>query len=215
MQMLAGASISSGVGSSVPTVERPVWSEVVPAAAAGSADATRTLLRVVGPRVLGAVRRVLGYGPLAGDAEDVTQETLIAVVKALPTLRDPNRVLGFASRTAVRNALRHRRRSKNHAKTVNIEHADTLSDSRKDPDVRLEAQRRAALLLSLLDELPDAQSEAIALRVCLGHSLEEVAEIMQCPANTVRSRVRLGRETLAHKLKKRAALRDQLEVGDV
>lgn len=213
--MLAGAAISSGVGASAPDPNRPVWADVVPAAAAGSSQDVRTLLRVIGPRVLGAVRRVLGFGPLAADAEDVTQETLIAVLRALPTLREPNRVLSFASRTAVRNALRHRRRGENLAKTVTIDHAERLSEPHKDPDARLVAHRRATVLLSLLDELPDAQSEALALQVCLGHSLEEVAEIMQCPVNTVRSRVRLGREALALKLEKRAGLRDKLEVEHV
>lgn len=212
MRMLAGAVISSGVGNSAREAKPPVWAEVVPDAVGGSAEATRTLLRAIGPRVLGAVRRVLGFGPLAADAEDVTQETLLAVVKALPTLREPNRVVAFASRSAVRNALRHRRRAENLAKTVTIDHAEALTDSGRDLDARLVAQQRAALLLSLLDELPDAQSEALALRVCLGHTLEEVADIMQCPVNTVRSRVRLGREALAGKLQKRAAARDLLEV---
>lgn len=215
MRMLAGTASSSGVGASAQRPDPPVWADIVPAAAVGGSEATRTLLRVIGPRVLGAVRRVLGFGPLAADAEDVTQETLIAVLRALPTLRDPNRVLAFASRTAVRNALRHRRRGESLAKTVSIDHAERLSAPGEDPDARLVAQRRASVLLSLLDELPDAQSEAIALQVCLGHSLEEVAEIMQCPVNTVRSRVRLGREALAEKLKKRVGLRDQLEVENV
>ncbi len=212
MRVLAGAVISDGVGSSARDSRGPVWAEVVPEAARGSAEATRTLLRAVAPRVLGAVRRVLGFGPLAADAEDVTQETLLALVKALPTLREPNRVVAFASRSAVRNALRHRRRAENLVKTVTIDHAEALTDSGRDPDARLVARQRSSLLLSLLDELPDAQSEALALRVCLGHTLEEVADIMQCPVNTVRSRVRLGREALASKLEKRAAARDLLEV---
>lgn len=208
MKMLAGAALS---GAMTASQRRPSWAELVPDAARGDAEATRTLLRIVGPRVLAAVRRVLGFGPLSADAEDVTQETLLAVVRALPTLRDPERVLPFATRAAVRNALRHRRRRAIAPDSVAFDEKDAPTWA-EGPDATLVARRRSMLLLSLLDELPDAQSEAVALRVCLGHSLEEAAEIMQCPVNTVRSRVRLGRTALAAKLEKRAAARELLEV---
>ncbi|MEM6994610.1 MAG: RNA polymerase sigma factor [Myxococcota bacterium] len=210
--MLAGAAISRGAPRAREP-SRPRWGELVPAAARGDVDATRRLLHGIGPRVLQTVRRVLGYGALANDAEDVAQESLLAVLRALPGLREPTKVVAFATRTAVRNALRHRRRGEGGAATVELDAADTVVDDSEGPAEALVARRRAAMLLSLLDELPDAQSEALALRFCLGHSLEEAAEVMQCPVNTVRSRVRLGREALAAKLKKRAATRELLGGG--
>ncbi len=52
----------------------------------------------------------------------------------------------------------------------------------------------------LLDELPEAQAEALVLRVVLGHSLEETAAIAGAPENTIRSRIRLAREGLKKRI---------------
>lgn len=209
MTMMAAAAISAEAPRASESGARLRWGQLVPAAAQGDQIATRRLLTALGPRVLGAVRRVLGYGTLANDAEDVTQESLLAVVRALPGLREPSKVVGFATRTAVRNALRHRRRGEA-SRTVALDEAGTLPDDARDPAADLIARQRVQLLLSVLDELPETQSEALALRFCLGHSLEEVADVMQCPINTVRSRVRLGREAIAKKLSKRAGARELL-----
>lgn len=212
LRMLAGATISAGPRAAQRRAPGQSWEALVAGSLSGDATATRALLRGIGPRVLATVRRVLGFGALANDAEDIVQESLLAVVSALGSLREPSKVVGFATRTAVRRALRHRKQADAKSREVELESAGPLTDKAKAPDADLVARQRAALLLQLLDELPDAQSEALALRFCLGHSLAEVAEIMQCPVNTVRSRVRLGREALAAKLEKRTAARTALEV---
>ena len=52
-----------------------------------------------------------------------------------------------------------------------------------------------------IEILPEELKEAIALREMDGLSYEEIAEIMQCPIGTVRSRIFRAREAIAEKLK--------------
>jgi RNA polymerase sigma-70 factor (ECF subfamily) len=52
-----------------------------------------------------------------------------------------------------------------------------------------------------IEGLPDELKEAISLREMDGLSYEEIAELMQCPIGTVRSRIFRAREAIAEKLK--------------
>jgi DNA-directed RNA polymerase specialized sigma24 family protein len=81
------------------------------------------------------------------------------------------------------------------------------------PDGHHLARRRHALLHGLLDSLPEAQAETLALRIVLGFSLEETAAPTAVPLNTVRSRVRLAREALRARIEADPALLELLEDG--
>lgn len=73
-----------------------------------------------------------------------------------------------------------------------------------------ERQRRA--LRRVLDELPEAQAEALTLYTVLGWTVEEIARAAAVPENTVRSRLRLAKETLRTKISQDARL--SAELGD-
>ena len=88
---------------------------------------------------------------------------------------------------------------------------ELLRAQAESPDVSVARRRRAGAVLELLDELPEAQAEALYLRAALDYSLPEIAKTMGVPLNTVRSRVRLAREALRRRLDKRPALRQLLE----
>ena len=51
-----------------------------------------------------------------------------------------------------------------------------------------------------MTELPKPQAEALAMRAVTGLSIEKIAETSGCPANTVRSRLRLAKETLRRRV---------------
>ena len=71
-----------------------------------------------------------------------------------------------------------------------------LDEGPTPPGDEVLADRRRQLLGALLGEIPEAQAETLALRVALGHSIDEVAAITRAPINTVRSRLRLGKDAL-------------------
>ncbi|NCQ61841.1 MAG: RNA polymerase subunit sigma, partial [Myxococcales bacterium] len=65
---------------------------------------------------------------------------------------------------------------------------------------------RREAVRALLGALPDVQAEALALRICLGLSLEQVAAATDTPQNTVRSRLRLARQALLRRVESDPAL---------
>lgn len=180
-------------GSDPPAREADPLLERLRAANAGDTGAMRDLVRAVAPHVRGAVASLS-----SGHADDVAQECLIAFVRALPAFRGDSSVIHYARRIAVRTAvhLRRARRLRQDVDQAHLDEGDAHADAVTLPSHEVAARRRRALLASLLDELPEVQAEALALRVVLGYSLEEIADATSAPVNTVRTRMRLAREAL-------------------
>lgn len=180
-------------------------------AAAGDALATRQLLELVAPRI-GATARAV-FGRAHPDVEDVVQQALIGFVQALPAFRGECDPRHFGARIAVRTAVAARRRARALAERQDDgADLDALPTVAGQPSAVALAQRRTTLLRELLAQLPDEQSEVLALRVVLGWTLEEVTTATGAPSNTVRSRLRLAKEALRRKILADPVLRDALEV---
>jgi RNA polymerase sigma-70 factor (ECF subfamily) len=180
-------------------------------AAQGDARATQSLLSAVAPRITAVVRVVLGSGE--PEVDDVVQQSLIAFVQALPSFRGECQPQRFASRIAVRTAMSARKRAR--ARRERHDHEaemDSFASPGASPSGRALAERRKHLLRELLCQIPEEQAEALALRVVLGWTLEEVAEASGVPENTVRSRVRLAKEALRKRIEADPVLRESLEV---
>lgn len=179
-------------------------------AAKGDASATSALLRVVSPRLLRVVRAVLGGAH--PDLEDAAQQGVIAFVQALPAFRGECDPMGYASAIAVRTAIRaQRRRRTDLARRDDGAESEAIEASDPSPSDVASAERRKALLRDLLAELPAPQAEALAMRVVLGWSLDEIAARTEAPANTVRSRIRLAKEALKRRIEADPALCEELE----
>jgi RNA polymerase sigma-70 factor (ECF subfamily) len=82
--------------------------------------------------------------------------------------------------------------------------------SASSPELPVETHRLKDALLELLSRIPAEQADAIALRVVLGWSLEEVARTTNTPVNTVRSRVRLAKQALRAAIERDPALAAEL-----
>jgi len=68
------------------------------------------------------------------------------------------------------------------------------------PDRALARKQLAERLWNALDELPFDQRTVIVLREIEGMSYEEIAQAMDCPVGTVRSRIFRAREAIAKRL---------------
>ena len=182
------------------------------AAAHGDVRATEALLRAIAPSLVRVARAVLG--PRDPELDDAVQESLLAFVDALAVFEGRSSVLRYASRITVRLCIDRRRRSRLRRSRMPLsDDLDSNIADRADPGAeREQATRREALRL-LLEELPEVQAETVALRFCLGMSLEEVAHLTDAPVNTVRSRVRLARTTLKHRIESDPALIELLGEG--
>jgi len=65
----------------------------------------------------------------------------------------------------------------------------------------LAAKEIAATVNAAMEALPDELRQAITLREIEGLSYEEIAEVMNCPIGTVRSRIFRAREAISVKVK--------------
>lgn len=196
-----------------PEKERPAdpFAELVQRAREGDDSAARQLLEQVAPRVQRVVRSVLGAHN--ADVDDVTQESLIGLVRAIGAFRGDCSFVGYASRIAARTAIASRKRShKTESKRGDFDEARSVPDSKPPPSERAVAERRKEIFRDLLEDLPEAQAETMVLRIVLGHSLNEVAEATGAPLNTVRSRLRLAREALKKRIESDPKLREEFEV---
>lgn len=185
---------------------------LLPRALAGDTLAMRALLGALSPEVARVARAVVGGQ--AAELDDVVQETLLGLLHALPSFRGECGLRRFANRIAVRTALRARKRSRERLlqqQALGEQSAQLAPGASRTPDALCLAARRKELLRRLLDELPEAQAETLALRVVAGLSLEETAAATAVPINTVRSRVRLAREALRARIEAEPELRELLE----
>jgi RNA polymerase sigma-70 factor (ECF subfamily) len=173
--------------------------ELARGSVAGDARATRSLLIAVGPSMMRAVGKVLARR--TADAEDVLQEAMQALVEALPRFRGECTVAHFACRVAVLTALVNRRRLDVRAHwAVDIEQTDEPASPQPSPadEMFLQGRRRAEVLM---------------LHAMLGFTIEEVAAAVRRPAETVRSRLRLGKQAMRDRILSSPALSELMKVG--
>jgi RNA polymerase sigma factor (sigma-70 family) len=182
--------------------------ELARAASSGDVQATRQLLELVAPRVARAVRAVMG--PQHTDLDDATQLALIGFIQALPSFRGDCQPVQFAARIAVRTAGAARRRA---TARRNRQDPSADLDTLQAPPGELGAARRREAVRRLLDDLPEEQAEALALRIILGWSLKEIAAAMGAPLNTIRSRMRLAKDTLRRRVAEDPTLAEALEAS--
>jgi RNA polymerase sigma-70 factor (ECF subfamily) len=202
-----------------PSPREDPLAELAKLARAGDRDALRRLFGGLAPRVLQVVRGVMG--PDNADVEDIAQNSLVGVLQALPSFRGESLLVYFAVRIATRTAVAARRRTRRHDSAREpLEQWETsaplgpyasgggqASDS---PHGGLVRDKCREVWQRLLDELPEAQTETIVLRILLDYSLEETAAATGVPVNTVRSRIRLAREAMRRRILSDPGLADLL-----
>jgi RNA polymerase sigma factor (sigma-70 family) len=159
----------------------------------GERAATATLLTTVGPSMLQMIRRVLGGND--PEVEDVFQESLVALVKALPGFRGDCSTRHFGCRIATLTALKARRRKDAGIQEVLAADGEEPGESADEHDWVLASCRRQTLR-RLLDELPGVQAEALVLHYIAGLTVEEGAGTLGAAIETVRSRLRLAKSAL-------------------
>lgn len=136
------------------------------------------LLRALAPyvtRICGAVALDRG--------DDAVQETFVAVLRHLPSLREPDALHGWVRRIAVREAVRAATRGREV-----VAASDGLDPAAPLPDLETVLDVRAALA-----QLPPLHRAVLVLRDLDGLSEAEVAALLDVPEGTVKSRLHRAR----------------------
>lgn len=190
-----------------PADERDDLAEVLERAARGSQPDARTLFDAVSPIFARVGRTTLG--PRDPELADFVQETALRFFRSLHGFRGESRVRWYAFRVATHTA-KDWVRGRAALKRSRIR-GPIPESARADDDPARTAARRE-LGRWLVDALPPAQLETFLLRTSLGCSIAEIAEQMNVPIDTVRSRLRRAKRTLRDRIRRAPEFAMLLEV---
>lgn len=143
----------------------------------------------------GAVRRFIGARvKSAALADDLTQDTFVKVLRQLPRVRDPRRIMGWVFQIARHEVADHFRRAR--PTELFEEKHDVAAPARPDVTDREEARLRedlAAYIRSVVYQLPPVYREALLLTDYEGLSQIELAERIGRSVSAAKSRVQRAR----------------------
>ncbi len=153
------------------------------------------------------VNLVMRYVRDAAEAQDITQEAFIKAYRALPNFRGDSAFYTWMYRIAINTAKNHLVAVKRRPLDYDL---DLQDPEQYDMHARLkEIDTPEGLLLTeeirgvvndAIEALPEDLRTAIVLREMEGMSYEEIAQTMECPVGTVRSRIFRAREAIDKKL---------------
>jgi RNA polymerase sigma-70 factor (ECF subfamily) len=177
----------------------PADQQLVERAQKGETRAFELLVRKYQHKLVQLVSRLVGEA----DAPDVAQEAFVKAYRALPGFRGQSAFYTWLYRIAINAAKNHlvsraRRPAGQDIDIADAEqfgHAGQLSDC-ETPESNLLAEEIKNKVTGVIAKLPADLRQAIVLRELEGLSYEEIAEVMECPIGTVRSRIFRARESI-------------------
>jgi RNA polymerase sigma-70 factor, ECF subfamily len=130
------------------------------------------------------------FTPRYENIEEIINDTFMVVWQSAKDFRSASQVSTWIIGIAYRTALKSFRRQKNH----NVAHSlEDYPEQTIDPTIDTEVHD---WLKHGLSRLPIEQRLTLELAYHMGHSLEEIAQITQCPVGTVKARMFHAREKL-------------------
>ena len=144
----------------------------------------------------------------ADEVQDVAQEAFIKAYRALPKFRGDSQFYTWLYRIAVNTAKNHlvSRSRRPPGSDVDVEDAEyyeggaALRDI-ETPENALFGAELKQVVEAAISDLPDDLRTAVTLREFDGLSYEDIADIMDCPVGTVRSRIFRAREAIDNKVR--------------
>ncbi len=144
--------------------------------------------------------------------QDIAQETFIRAYRALPQFRGESAFYTWLYRIAVNTAkktLVEMKRDPLVTESALVSSSEDDETSRVEneltdgetPEAVLASKEIAATVNAAIEALSEDLRQAITLREIEGLSYEEIAEVMNCPIGTVRSRIFRAREAIAERLR--------------
>ncbi|MEQ1636156.1 MAG: RNA polymerase sigma factor RpoE [Methylococcales bacterium] len=141
------------------------------------------------------------------EAQDIAQEAFIKAYRALKDFRGDSAFYTWLYRIAINTAknflVAKSRRSSDYE--VDIQDAEQIENAPQlqgmdTPEQLLLNDEILRIINKAIEELPEDMRMAIMMREIEGLSYEEIAQIMNCPIGTIRSRIFRAREAIDNKL---------------
>lgn len=154
------------------------------------------------------VNLVMRYVRDPSEAMDVTQEAFLKAYRAMPHFRGDSAFYTWLYRIAINTAKNYLVSMSRRPLEYNLDLQDpeqySISNKLRDddsPEGLLLRDELRQTMEATIDELPEELRLAITLREADGLSYEEIAQTMDCPVGTVRSRIFRAREALDKNIK--------------
>jgi RNA polymerase sigma-70 factor (ECF subfamily) len=146
--------------------------------------------------VFALLSRMLGRGP---EVEDLAQEAFVRAYRAFPDFDPdgPAKVSTWLLTIATRLALDARKKKK--LPSASIEHAVGAATG-STPELSLERRELGRAIADAADALPDDQRAALVLAELHGLSISEIAQALDIPENTAKTRLFRAREKMREAL---------------
>jgi RNA polymerase sigma-70 factor, ECF subfamily len=170
----------------------------------GSAAACDELIRCYQDRVYTVAFR---YVSDPEEALDITQETFLRMVEALPKFREQTNFYTWLYRIAVNRCIDRCRQTRQQPSPASLEDLETdrvaeMTETRAGhcPQAALEARELRDQIHAAIAALPEAFRMIVILADIEGLSYAEIAPIVGCPVNTVKTRLHRGRLAIRERL---------------
>lgn len=143
------------------------------------------------------------------ETEDVAQEAFIKAYRALPQFRGDSAFYTWLYRIAIntaRNWLATNKRRPQSSSSFESEEGETFDETENltdhsTPESELASREIAQTVNKAIEDLPEELRSAIVMREIDGMTYEDIAQSMNCPIGTVRSRIFRAREAIATRLR--------------
>jgi RNA polymerase sigma-70 factor (ECF subfamily) len=197
--MVASADLTESSPGSAWDGEEPMPAQVAPQVGRSKDEPFRTLYDAHFKRVWSALRRL---GVREPDVMDLTQKVFFTAYTKLDEFEGRSRISTWLYGICQRVASDHRRSAAVRREVATD--ASELDIKTAVPDAD-DDQQRQALAEAILNKLPEAQRSVFVLFELEELTGVEIAEILEIPVGTVRSRLRLARETFAREVRRLSA----------
>ncbi len=174
---------------------------------AGPPPTAETIFRDYAPRVYALARRMLGND---ADAEDVTQDVLLQVVRKLDTFRGEAGIGTWLHRVTANAALAHRARRARRAEHEVHDEVDQLDGNLRphgmirpwsiEPDQQVLDQERQEIIERAIAQLPEIYRDVYVLADVEGLTNPEIGTMLGLSLPAVKSRLHRGRMLMRNAL---------------
>lgn len=149
------------------------------------------------------------------EIKDVAQEAFIKAYRALPKFRGDSAFYTWLYRIAINTAKNHlvsrgRRPPATDVDVEDAEHYESATALRdiENPENALYGEELKKVVTEAIRSLPEDLRAAVTLREFDGLSYEDIADVMECPVGTVRSRIFRAREAIDKQVQKQVFGKD-------
>lgn len=152
------------------------------------------------------------------EVKDVAQEAFIKAYRALPKFRGDSAFYTWLYRISINTAKNYlvARGRRPPATDVDVEDAEFYESASplkdiQNPENVLYGEELKQVVESAISDLPEDLRAAVTLREFEGLSYEDIADVMECPVGTVRSRIFRAREAIDKKVRNQVFGEDDQE----